>query len=166
MVKRALQIVIRVWTLRWVDCPDYPGRPDCWRRSSRGSDRWLTWELDSGYQQFLTPLLFLKCTFCPSFPLQELFKEHRLERVRCCWDHLLLNQFHCLACSELKGWDTEVCSKWRVYSQGSQAGGWENDSRISLPEGRGFGCFWDKEAGWSEVWGAWGKVIGKRCGNH
>ena len=41
-------------------------------------------------------------------------------------------------------------------------------SQIYLSEGAGgiYGIR-NKETGrWSEVWGAWGKMIGKRCGNH
>ena len=35
----------------------------------------------------------------------------------------------------------------------------ENKSLIHLPEGRGSAYLWDKEAGWSDQWGAWGMVI-------
>ena len=31
--KGLYRLQLRVWTLRWVDCPDYPGGPNCWRRS-------------------------------------------------------------------------------------------------------------------------------------
>ena len=47
--------------------------------------------------------------------------------------------------------------------QPSEEMGEQNLKSASPKEGgRGLGYLWDKEVGWSEVWGAWGKMIGNK----
>lgn len=65
-------------------------------------------------------LLFLECMFCSSFSLQELFQEHRLKRVKSCWDRLILN--HSPMWSKIKGWDAKFCSKYRVIFKATKQG--------------------------------------------
>lgn len=55
----------------------------------------------------------------------------------------------------------------KVYSQGSQAGRWDNKSPIYPAEGEGSEYLWDR-VGWSEVWremlgGKKGEMMGVLC---
>ena len=53
---------------------------------------------------------------------------------RSCILHTLPNQVHLPDAQQAKHWDTEVCSKERVYSRGSQGRRWENRSQTHLSE--------------------------------
>ena len=63
---------------------------------------------------------------------------------------------------QVKCWDTESCSRDRVYSHGGQVR-WMKESQICLPKDKGVGAHGvrNKEAGQSEVWGEWERSLGK-----
>lgn len=120
MAKRAFQIVIKgmdlgemdrlSWLSRWAQLlEEVPYVTADWSESQT-----LAIRTSSPH------LLFLECMFCSSFSLQELFQEHRLKRVKSCWDHLILN--HSLMWSKIKGWDTKFCSKYRVIFKATKQG--------------------------------------------
>ena len=52
---------------------------------------------------------------------------------------------------QVKCWDIKVCSREKVYSQGSQARRWDNKSPICPPEGEGLRIFMGQGSG--VVWG-------------
>lgn len=64
--------------------------------------------------------------------------------------------------------NTEVCSEERVYSQGIQREDGRTNLRSASLKARGSGTYGikNKEAQWSEAWGAQGKLIGKRYSHH
>ena len=58
----------------------------CWRRSWRGHDNWLTWQLDSSNLRLLTPSPVLG--MYQYIPPTISHTSSSLEKARCCWDHL------------------------------------------------------------------------------
>lgn len=63
----------------------------------------------------------------------------------------------------VKGWDTRICSRERVYSQGSQLRRWEN--KFHLPEGEGFWVFMGQSWTWErsqEIRNGWGDPHSER----
>lgn len=70
-----------------------------------------------------------------------LLSEEEVDRMK-----VLLNQVRFPDTRSKPNAETEVCSRERVSSQGSEARSGDNGSQICLPKGSG--CLWDKAEGW------------------
>lgn len=79
---------------KWLNTPQYLSRKHwlkndgkhCWRRSSRGGDHRLTWELLLVNHMTITPpALSLETIFCPCFQSQTHFQGRSLKTAKCCW---------------------------------------------------------------------------------
>ena len=66
---------------------------------------------------------------------------------------LLLNQICLFDAQQAKCWDVKVCCRESVYSWGSQWGDGGITFKFASPKVRDLRHLWDKEAGWSELWG-------------